>query len=62
MALWTNKDYQATIDAVRDAVLPAVASGAIPPVIHATLPLERAAEGLRILDDRAVFGKVVLTV
>jgi alcohol dehydrogenase len=30
------------------------------PVIDKVLPLERAAEGLRMLEAREVFGKVVI--
>ena len=38
-----------------------VASGAIRPVIHATLPLGEAAEAHRILAASAHTGKVLLT-
>jgi alcohol dehydrogenase len=31
------------------------------PVIDEVLPLERAAEGLRLIESREVFGKVVVT-
>ena len=31
------------------------------PVIDEVLPLERAAEGLRMIESREVFGKVVIT-
>jgi alcohol dehydrogenase len=33
----------------------------IKPVVDKVLPLEQAAEGLRLIQDRAVFGKVVVT-
>jgi len=36
-------------------------SGALRPVIHATFPLEAIAEAQRVLEDRAVIGKVVIT-
>jgi NADPH:quinone reductase-like Zn-dependent oxidoreductase len=42
------------------AVLGHVAAGRLSPVIHAILPLARAAEGHRMLEDRAAFGKIVL--
>lgn len=42
------------------AVLAHVAAGRLQPVVHAVLPLARAADGHRLLEDRAVFGKVVL--
>jgi NADPH2:quinone reductase len=41
---------------------PHVLAGALAPVVGATLPLERAAEALELLDQRRVTGKVVLTV
>jgi alcohol dehydrogenase len=31
------------------------------PVIDEVLPLERAVEGLRLIENREVFGKVVVT-
>jgi alcohol dehydrogenase len=31
------------------------------PVIDEVLPLERAAEGLRLIENREVFGKVIIT-
>jgi NADPH:quinone reductase-like Zn-dependent oxidoreductase len=42
------------------AVLGHVAAGRLEPVVHAVLPLERAADGHRMLEERAAFGKVVL--
>ncbi len=44
------------------AILEHVAAGRLRPVVHAVLPLAAAAEGHRLLEDRAVFGKVVLAV
>ena len=35
--------------------------GKIKPVIDKVLPLEQAAEGLRLIQDREIFGKVVVT-
>ena len=43
------------------AVLQHVASGKLRPVVHAVLPLERAADAHRMLEGREAFGKVVLT-
>lgn len=37
-----------------------IASGALEPEIHAVLPLEDVAEAHRLLEDREVFGKVVV--
>jgi len=38
-----------------------IAYGKIKPVIDKVLPLERAAEGLRLIQDREVIGKVIVT-
>ncbi|WP_062380907.1 zinc-binding dehydrogenase [Demequina pelophila] len=51
----------AIVAAVRERVWPLV-PGRVSPVIHATVPLERAADAHRLLDSGEVFGKVVLTV
>ncbi len=42
------------------AVLGHVASGRLQPVIHEILPLARAADAHRLLEERRAFGKVVL--
>src|SRR5215467_10817023 len=38
-----------------------IARGKMKPVIDKVLPLEQAVEGLRLIEDREVFGKVVVT-
>ena len=38
-----------------------IQQGQIKPVIDKVLPLEQAAEGLRLIQDREIFGKVVVT-
>jgi alcohol dehydrogenase len=38
-----------------------IAKGEMKPLIDKTLPLEQAAEGLRLIQDREVIGKVVIT-
>ncbi len=43
-------------------VWPLVEGGAIRPVIHATFPLERAADAHRVMEDGHHIGKIVLTV
>jgi alcohol dehydrogenase len=43
------------------ALLDLVAKGAIKPLIDRTLALEEAREGLRLIQDREVIGKVVVT-
>jgi NADPH:quinone reductase-like Zn-dependent oxidoreductase len=42
------------------AVLGHIAAGRLEPVVHQVLPLARAAEAHRILENREAFGKVVL--
>jgi alcohol dehydrogenase len=43
-----------------EALLQAVSSGQIRPVIDRVLPLAETAEGERLLEERAVFGKVII--
>src|ERR1700754_1054384 len=43
------------------ALMQLIQEGKIKPVVDKVLPLEQAAEGLRLIQDRAVFGKVVVT-
>ena len=38
-----------------------IQEGKIKPVVDKVLPLEQAAEGLRLIQDREIFGKVVVT-
>ena len=42
--------------------MPLFAKGVVKPLIHATLPLERAADAHRLMEAGGVFGKIVLTV
>jgi NADPH2:quinone reductase len=42
-------------------ILPLLESGALTPPVGASLPLERAAEALQLIDGRGATGKVVLT-
>jgi NADPH:quinone reductase-like Zn-dependent oxidoreductase len=42
-------------------VLEHVAAGRLRPIVHAVLPLSAAADGHRLLEARAAFGKIVLT-
>ncbi len=51
----------AIVAAVREHVWPLVADGTVRPVVHATLPLDQAAEAHRLLDGGEVVGKVLLT-
>lgn len=43
------------------ALMGLIAGGKMKPVIDKVLPLEQAAEGLRLIETREVFGKVVVT-
>jgi len=43
------------------ACLDHVASGRLEPVIETLLPLERAVEGIGLMENRQVFGKVIVT-
>jgi alcohol dehydrogenase len=38
-----------------------IAAGKVKPVIDKVLPLKEAREGLRLIQDREVIGKVVVT-
>ena len=49
---WAREDIAALLDMVQ--------SGRLEAVVDATYPLERAAEALRRLEDRQVFGKLVI--
>lgn len=53
----SNSFYDENLKALMDLIQ----QGAMKPVIDETLPLERAAEGLRLIENREVFGKVVVT-
>ncbi|MEU8222355.1 zinc-dependent alcohol dehydrogenase family protein [Kribbella sp. NPDC048915] len=45
---------------VREALLEATTRGELTPVVHDVLPLERAADAHRQMDDGSVFGRIVL--
>ena len=49
---WTKEDLEALMGYIQD--------GSMLPVIDTTLALEDGAEGIRMLEDREVFGKVVV--
>ena len=42
------------------ALMQLIAEGKMKPVIDKVLPLEQASEGLRLIQDREVIGKVVV--
>ena len=50
----------ALVTAVRAQVWPMLADGRLRPVVHARLPLDRAADAHRLLESGTVFGKVLL--
>ena len=49
---WTVEDLEALMGYIRD--------GRMEPVIDTVLPLENAAEGIRMIEDREVFGKIII--
>ena len=60
IALWYNNDYQASLETLRDLVLPAVAEGKIQPAIDRIVDLKGVAEALMLIEERGVTGKVVV--
>ena len=52
----SNSFYDENLKALMDMIQ----QGAMKPVIDEVLPLERAAEGLRLIENREVFGKIVI--
>jgi NADPH:quinone reductase-like Zn-dependent oxidoreductase len=53
----SNSFYDDNLSALMDLI----SAGKIKPVIDKVLPLEQAREGLRLIEDREVIGKVVVT-
>jgi alcohol dehydrogenase len=53
----SNSFYDENLKALMDMIQ----EGRLKPVIDEVLPLERAVEGLRMIEERTVFGKVVVT-
>jgi alcohol dehydrogenase len=53
----SNSFYDENLKALMDMIQ----RRELKPVIDEVLPLERAAEGLRLIESREVFGKVVVT-
>ncbi len=60
IALWYNNNYQASLETLRDLVLPAVAEGKIKPAIDRVVSLEDVAEALLLIEKRGVMGKIVV--
>jgi NADPH:quinone reductase-like Zn-dependent oxidoreductase len=55
-----HEQKAAILEGVRRHVWPLVEAGSIRPVVHATLPFERAADAHRLLEGGEAFGKVLL--
>ncbi|MEC9361783.1 MAG: NAD(P)H-quinone oxidoreductase [Pseudomonadota bacterium] len=56
-------EYKASLaQALRTRVWPLIEAGTIRPVIHASFPLEHAAQAHRLMESSAHIGKIVLTV
>lgn len=49
---WTVEDLESLMGYIRD--------GKMEPVIDTVLPLQEAAEGIRMIEDREVFGKIII--
>ena len=60
IALWYNNNYQASLETLKDLVLPAVAEGKIKPAIDRVVSLEHMAEALLLIEKRGVMGKIVV--
>ena len=58
----TVEEKGAIAGALEKAVWPLVEAGKIRPVVHATFPLQRAAEAHRLMESGSHIGKIVLTV
>ena len=50
---WTRQDLE--------ALLGEVERGSIKPIIHAVYPLAESREAMRVMEDREVFGKIIIT-
>ncbi len=55
-------DKAAIAEALRQHVWPLIEAGAVKPVLHASFPLQKAAEAHALMDSGAHIGKIVLTV
>jgi NADPH:quinone reductase-like Zn-dependent oxidoreductase len=53
----SNSFYPDNLSALMDMIQ----AGTLKPVVDKVLPLEQAAEGLRLIRDREVMGKIVVT-
>jgi NADPH2:quinone reductase len=58
----TTAEKGAIADALREHVWPLLDAGRVVPVIHATYPLEQAAEAHRVMEASTHVGKLVLTI
>jgi putative PIG3 family NAD(P)H quinone oxidoreductase len=56
------EEKAAIVASICQHVWPLLASGAVRPVIHERLPLERAADGHRMMTESSHIGKILLTV
>lgn len=62
MSIVTSPLFRGTIDSFARRVLPWLAEGRLQPVVDRVYRLDRAAEAHQRMMDRALFGKLVLTV
>ncbi len=60
IALWYNNEYRASLETLRELVIPAVAEGKLQPAIDQVVGLEGVASALRRIEQRGVMGKIVV--
>ncbi len=62
IALWYNSDYQASLETLRDLVIPAVDGGKLQPTIDEVIDLEGLSDALVRMEKRDLMGKIVVVV
>ncbi len=60
IALWYNRDYQATLGTLGDLVIPGVAEGKLQPAIDEVVGLEGVSRALLRMEKRDILGKIVV--
>jgi alcohol dehydrogenase len=44
-----------------ETLMTMISEGKLSPIIDTVLPLEKTAEGVKLLEDREVIGKIIIT-
>jgi len=60
IALWYNRDYQATLATLANLVIPAVAGGKLQPIIDEIVDLEGVSGALVKMENRGLMGKIIV--